>query len=169
MRRFAGSIVSSSQGAPILDVACGTGRNAIFLAAQGYDVVCIDKDLTKLRSICSTGSLPDAPRGRLQMCEMDLVHDTWPFGMGTVGAIINVHFLLPTLFPRFESSLLPGGCLLIETVPAHGGNYLELPRAGDVRSALQGAFDFEFYKERKAGPGNYDAVTVQLFAKRRRE
>jgi len=98
---------------------------------------------------------------------MDLAHDPWPFGPGTAGAIINVHFLLPALFPLFQSSLIPGGYLLIETVPAHGGNYLELPRAGELRSALQGAFDFEFYKERKAGPGNYDAVTVQLLAKRR--
>lgn len=98
---------------------------------------------------------------------MDLVHDPWPFGAGTAGAIINVHFLLPALFPLFEDSLLPGGHLLIETVPAHGGNYLELSRAGQLRSALQGAFDFEFYKERKAGPGNYDAVTAQVFAKRR--
>ena len=97
---------------------------------------------------------------------MDLVHDPWPFGVGIVGAIINVHFVLPALFPLFESSLLPGGYLLIETVPAHGGNYLELPRAGDLRVAFQSAFDLEFYKERKAGPGNYDAVTVKLLARR---
>jgi SAM-dependent methyltransferase len=167
LKRFAASIVSSRQGAPILDVACGAGRNAIFLAAQGYDVVCIDKNLTKLRSICSTGSLPDALRGRLQMNEIDLVKDAWPFGAGTIGAIINVHFLLPALFPCFESSLISAGRLLVESVPAHGGNYLELPKAGNVRTALQRAFDFEFYKERKAGPGNYDAVTVQLVAKRR--
>jgi len=46
-------------------------------------------------------------------------------------------------------------------------SYLELPKAGDVRTALQRAFDIEFYKERKAVPGNYDAVTVQLVARRR--
>ena len=48
----------------------------------------------------------------------------------------------------------------METIPAHGGNYVELPRAGELRSALQHAFDFEFYKERKTGPHNYDAVTA---------
>lgn len=98
---------------------------------------------------------------------MDLVNDPWPFEAGSAGAIINVHLLLPTLFPLFETSLLSGRYLLIETIPAHGGNYLKLPRAGELRSALQHAFDFEFYKERKAGPGNYDAVTVQLLARRR--
>jgi SAM-dependent methyltransferase len=167
LRRFASYIVASGQGAPILDIACGAGRNAIFLARCGCDVVCVDKDLTILRQLCGSNPLREAPCKNLRLCEMDLALDPWPFGAGTAGAIICVHFLLPALFPLFESSLLPDGYLLIETVPAHGGNYLELPRAGDLRSALQSAFDFEFYKERKAGPGNYDAVTVQLLAKRR--
>jgi SAM-dependent methyltransferase len=167
LRRFATYIVASSQGAQILDVACGAGRNAIFLARCGCDVVCVDKNLTTLRQLCSLDPPRNAPWDNLRLCEMDLAHDPWPFGAGTAGAIISVHFLLPALFPLFQSSLIPGGYLLIETVPAHGGNYLELPRAGELHSALQGAFDFEFYKERKAGPGNYDAVTVQLLAKRR--
>jgi hypothetical protein len=84
-----------------------------------------------------------------------------------VGGIINVHFLLPALFPFCESSLSPGGYLLLETVPGCGGNYLELPKAGGIRSALGKAFDFEFYKEGKVGPRGYDAVTVQLLARRR--
>ncbi|MFZ0739559.1 MAG: class I SAM-dependent methyltransferase [Candidatus Acidiferrales bacterium] len=167
LRRFATYIVGSNLDAPILDVACGAGRNAVFLAQSGRQVICIDKDLTELRMRCSSDPPRDNCCDNLQLCEMDLVHDPWPFGAGTAGAIISVHFLLPALFPRFESSLLPGGYLLIETVPAHGGNYLELPRAGELRFAFQRAFDFEYYRERKAGPGNYDAVTVQLFAKRR--
>jgi hypothetical protein len=139
----------------------------MFLAQCGCDVICVDKDLGKLRHLCESDLSQEARCRNLRLCEMDLVHDPWPFGVGAAGAILCVHFLLPALFPFFESSLLPGGCLLIETVPAHGGNYLELPRAGQLRAALQNAYDFEFYKERKAGPGNYDAVTVQLFAKRR--
>jgi hypothetical protein len=94
------------------------------------------------------------------------VSDRWPFEPQTVGGIINIHFTLAALFPCFGAALLPGGCLLVETVPAHGGNYLELPRAGQLRSAFKDAFDLEFYKERKVGPGNYDAVTVRLLAKR---
>ncbi len=167
LRRFASRIIDFSQEAPILDVACGAGRNAIFLIRSGCRVVCIDKDLRALRKRCIPDSSRDNYCDNLQLREIDLVHDPWPFESGTAGAIISVHFLLPALFPHFENSLLPGGYLLIETVPAHGGNYLELPRAGELRSALQSAFDFEYYRERKAGPGNYDAVTVQLVAKRR--
>jgi hypothetical protein len=126
----------------------------------------MDKDLTELRQLCESEPPRNEPCDQLRLCEIDLVRDPWPFEAGTVGAIINVHLVLPALFPLFESSLLPGGHLLIETVPAHGGNYLELPRAGDLRVAFERAFDIKFYKERKAGPGNYDAVTVKLLARR---
>jgi len=98
---------------------------------------------------------------------MDLVKDPWPFGVCTLGGIICIHFLLPTLFPFFENSLSPGGYLLLGTVPACGGNYLQLPKEGELRTTLSKAFNLEFYKEGKVGPRGYDAVTVQLLAKRR--
>jgi len=104
---------------------------------------------------------------RLTLHQIDLVKEAWPFGAGVVGGIVNVHFLLPSLFPSFESSLSPGGYLLLETVPGCGGNYLELPKAGRIRSAFGKAFDFEFYREGKTGPSGYDAVTVQMLAKRK--
>jgi hypothetical protein len=70
------------------------------------------------------------------------------------------------LFPFFEDSLSPGGCLLFETVPGCGGNYLELPKAGQLKGLLGKAFDIEYYKEAKVGPADYDAVTVRLLASR---
>jgi SAM-dependent methyltransferase len=167
LRRFATRIVSSSNGNPILDIACGSGRNAIFLASTGCDVVCVDSDLTALRDRQNSFAADQQVFGRLRLYEMNLLKDPWPFGTNSAAAIINVHFLLPALLPFFENSLAPGGYLVIESIPAHGGNYLKLPQAGQLRSALKDSFDFEFYKERKAGPGNYDAVTVQTVARRR--
>jgi hypothetical protein len=98
---------------------------------------------------------------------MDLFTDPWPFGVSRAGGIVNVHFLLPSLFPSFESSITPGGYLLLETVPGCGGNYLQLPKAGELRAALERSFDLEFYKERKVGPVSFDAVTVQLLGRRK--
>jgi hypothetical protein len=102
----------------------------------------------------------------LTLQHLDLVRDPWPLGADTVGGIINVHFLLPALFASFERSLRQGGYLLLESVPGCGGNYLDLPRAGEVKSALGKAFDFEFYKEGKVGPPGSDAVTVKAVARR---
>ena len=97
---------------------------------------------------------------------MDLEVDRWPFDRGQLGGIVNVHFLLPAMLRHFKRSLSPGGYLLIETVPAHGQNYLELPKEGELRSALEKAFDLEFYKEKKTGPPEYKKVTVRLLARR---
>jgi tellurite methyltransferase len=166
LRRYARQLIDSSHRAPIVDVACGSGRNALFLAELGCEVFCLDRDLGQLEQILASGTLRPAVAEKLRLCKLDLVSDPWPFEPQTIGGILNIHFNLAALFPCFAAALLPGGCLLVETVPAHGGNYLELPRAGQLRSAFEDSFDLEFYKERKVGPGNYDAVTVRLFAKR---
>jgi hypothetical protein len=168
MRRFSFKIAVAAAGKPILDVACGSGRNALPLCQLGCTVICMDKDLAPLQSqqrLWCRSRFKGAV-GRLVPRQLDLLAGSWPFGPSTVGGIINVHFLVPTLLPFFESSLSSGGYLLLETVPGCGGNYRQLPRAGELQAALANAFDFEYYKERRVGPRDCDAVTVRLLAKR---
>jgi SAM-dependent methyltransferase len=160
--RFGSQIVNAAGDRPILDVACGSGRNAQALSRLDATVICVDKDLTRLRSYEALISSE-----KLKPCQLDLERESWPFGKATVGGIINVHFLLPSLFSSFKASLFADGFLLIETVPGCGGNYLQLPRAGELRSSFADDFDFLFYRERKVGPPSCDAVTVQLVARRR--
>jgi SAM-dependent methyltransferase len=167
VRRYASKIALAAGSSPIVDVACGAGRNALFLDALGCTVIGVDNDLVRLeelRCASSGGSKPEA--ARLSVKRIDLIQDPWPFSPRSLAAIVNVHFFLPKLLLDFGNSIVPGGYLLLETVPGCGGNYLELPKAGEVRAALTGAFAFEFYKERKVGPSEYDAVTVRLAAKR---
>jgi SAM-dependent methyltransferase len=172
LRRFASKIVEGAQGAPILDVACGSGRNAIFLAQMGCTVFCLDKDLTGLDAAQTRlrylAKRTDAA-GQIVPIALDLEADALPFGASALGGIVNIHYLLPRLFPWFARSLRGGGYLLLETPGRHGGNYLELPRKGALPSALDNAFDIELCREGKAGPKKYDAVTVRLLAKRRRK
>ena len=144
-------------------------RSLTWLAALAATLFCspssgaasfaLDKNAGLLRR------LPKNPR--MFPMQVDLATEPWPFARDRLGGIVNVHFLLPVLFNRFKSSLSLGRYLLIETVPAHGGNFLELPTEGEIRSALEGSFDFDFYKETPAGPPGYDKVTVKLLARRR--
>jgi SAM-dependent methyltransferase len=169
VRRFASRIIDSSSGKPVLDVACGSGRNALVFSLLGCAVICVDKDLTPLRAQQLKLPLTSVSKtsGQLSLRQMDLIQDPWPFDECSVGGIVNVHFLLPSLFPCFARSITHNGCLLLETVPGCGGNYLQLPKAGYLRSAFEKAFVFEFYRERKVGPAGSDAVTVQLLARRK--
>ena len=162
VRRFASTIADAANGAPILDVACGSGRNAMIFAELGCNVICVDIDLTRLKNHLSGQASRFESSSRLQLRILNLINDPWPFKAGAIGAIINIHFLLPTLFPCFAYSLAPGGYLLIESISGRGGNYLELPAAGEVKSALETGFHLELYEERKVGPKESNAVTVKL-------
>ena len=171
VRRFAENIAEAASGKPVLDVACGSGRNALALAQLGCKVICVDWDLTALQSqlVHLRETVLKKAVAKLSPHQMDLVKEPWPFAPSAAGGIVNVHFLLPTPFPRFEQSLSPGGYLLLETVPGCGGNYLELPKAGELKSVFGEAFEFEFYKERKVGPPGCDAVTVRMLARKVRD
>jgi tellurite methyltransferase len=159
VRRFGARIVEAANGAPIVDVGCGAGRNAVYLARLGGVVICLDRNSELLRRL--------PPVKRIVPLHLDLATERWPFAQGQLGGIVSVHCLIPALFRQFESSLSsPGGRLLIETVPAHGGNFIELPNEGQLRRAFAEAFQFEFFKEKKAGPVGCGKVTVRLLAKR---
>jgi SAM-dependent methyltransferase len=163
VQRFAPLIARCANGLPIVDVACGSGRNATVFLELGCRVICLDKDLGQIRSQYLAQAFPQG----IEAVQTNFLHQSWPLGTNAVGGIINVHFLLPKLFPSFIESLIPGGYLLIQTVPGCGGNYLQLPKSNELRSALSEHFEFEFYQERAVGPSALKTVTVNLLAKRR--
>ena len=74
---------------------------------------------------------------------------------------------MASLYEYFDLSLRPGGFLYCETISGRGGNYLELPKAGELQHKLQRSFEFEVYKEKRTGPQSQDAVTVTLLGKKK--
>lgn len=166
VRRFANQIVRNAAHHPILDLGCGRGRHTFLLAWLGADVICLDKDLRnfkegQVRVRDLLGCV------KIRAIEVDVLREQWPFGPSTLGGIVDVHFLVPQLFDSLARSLLPGSYLLVETAGGQGGNYLELPPAGRLRANLSTSFEFEFYRERKVGPREADAVSVGLLAKKK--
>ena len=159
IRKFHAKMANAAMGKPVLDIGCGSGRNAFPLAAHGCTVICADNDLTRFH-------LPKDLKGQLIPRQWDFVSDAWPFAPSSAGGIVSVHFLVPSLLPYFKESLSRGAYLLLETVPGCGGNYLQLPPKGQLRYSLEDAFDLEFYKERNVGPKGCGVVAVQLFARR---
>ena len=87
VRRFGAKIVEAANGAPILDVGCGAGRNAIHLARLGATVVCLDRNSELLHL------LPSAKR--IIPLHLDLATGRWPFARCQLGGIVSVHFLMP--------------------------------------------------------------------------
>lgn len=102
--RYAGLI---PQGARVLDVAAGTGRHALLLAARGAQVLAVDRDATALAAC--------AGNPRIETRVADLESGAWPLAGETFDAIVVVNYLHRPLSPHLRAALAPAGVLLYET------------------------------------------------------
>lgn len=90
-----------------LDVAGGTGRNAIWLASRGWDVTVADVSDVALTLATERAATLDVA---LHTQRTDLGADPLPDGPWDV--LLLFHFLERALFPRIASVLRPGGLLI---------------------------------------------------------
>ena len=88
-----------------LDLAAGTGRNAIFLAAHGHRVLAVDVARTALEAI--------RRRSAIDVAQVDL--DQPCFHPCSVDNLVSINFLDRRLFPEMLGWLKPGGVLLFDT------------------------------------------------------
>ena len=89
---------------PVLDVACGGGRHALFFKRLGFEVVAVDR------------SPADFPLEGIRFVEADLEGGKpWPFSGERFGAVVVTNYLHRPLFPRLLESLGEGGVLIYET------------------------------------------------------
>lgn len=90
-----------------LDIAAGSGRNALFLAGHGFMVDAVD--------ISDEGlSLMRGRHPSIRTICADL--DTFDIPVERYGLIVNILFLNRRLFPQIREGLKPGGVLIFETL-----------------------------------------------------
>jgi SAM-dependent methyltransferase len=93
-----------------LDIATGKGRNAIFLAERGFQVVGIDiapVALETARRISREKSLA------IDWQEADLERFDLP--QGDYDLVLNLNYLQRSLVPQIKKTLKPGGWVIFET------------------------------------------------------
>lgn len=148
----------------IADIACGFGRNAFYLARRGFEIECLDNNISALEHI----SKYNAPNCSLKTTKIDFDLELLPFSESSLAGAICVHSWRYKWCNNIIESISPlinkGGFIFIETVANRGGNYIELPRSGYIIGKLERYFDIVNYIENKAGPESCDAVTVKAFA-----
>jgi SAM-dependent methyltransferase len=99
---------------PVLSLCEGEGRNGVFLAARGLDVLGIDGSAVGL---AKAQKLAHARGVVLRTAVTDLAAYTPP--EHTFGAVVSIFAHLPSalrhqLYPKVERALKPGGLLLFE-------------------------------------------------------
>lgn len=93
-----------------LDIAAGLGKNAIYLARNGFAVEAVD--ISDAALTCYAGTHP-----RISAVCTDL--DTFDIPPGRYNLIINIRFLHRRLFPQIIDGLVPGGVLIFQTWIRH--------------------------------------------------
>ena len=154
-----------------LDLACGTGRNALFLAEHGLPVTAVDWSASALdileaharsRKIPVSrrqmmGEAKRASRAGIDLVQADLERIELP--ARSFDLILNLRYLQRSLFPQICRALRPNGMLLFETytkaqLAFSGGprNPAHLLDTGELRKAFP-ELNVVFYRELRAGQG----------------
>jgi len=151
------------RGGKVLDVACGRGRHALWLAGAGFDVHAIDRDPDAIAFVQAT-----ADRLGLSLsCEVvDLETDPVPALPGPCDAILVFNYLHRPLMPALLAALAPGGRLFYETFTSqqaergHPKNPAFLLKPGELAALVgplavlrsrEGEFDGRFLASVVAG------------------
>jgi rhodanese-related sulfurtransferase len=99
-------------GGPAADIAAGAGRDAVWLALQGFEVEAWDHDEEAL----ARGQALAARHGvRLRTVVCDLEYGAAALPESRFALVTCFRFLHRALLPRLASSLIPGGVLIYET------------------------------------------------------
>jgi tellurite methyltransferase len=95
-----------------LDLACGSGRHAVWLAEQGFQTMAIDRDAAAIEQLNEEASR----RGlSIRTRAVDLESTERVLEPDSFDLIVVVHYLHRPLFPSIVSALRPGGVLVYET------------------------------------------------------
>jgi SAM-dependent methyltransferase len=92
-------------GGTVLDVACGAGRHARWLARLGFEVDAVDRD---------PALFGDPPPG-VTLLGADLEDGPWPYPKRRFDGIVVTNYLHRPLLPILAAALEPGGVLVYET------------------------------------------------------
>lgn len=152
-----------------LDVACGAGRNALYLAANGYTVTALD-----ISSVALEGGRRSAEERGLSvewLCadlddDPELALPPGPFEL-----IVWVRYVHRSLMPHLVARLAPGGALVCEQhlscdAPVAGPTSPAFRLApGELRSSALGLRIEHLFEGLAADPDGRSVALAQLIGK----
>ena len=151
-----------------LDVACGAGRNALYLAEQGFAVTGVD--------ISGEALARAGASARVRGLNVDWIEHDLEEGLGASGPfdlILLIRYLDLGLLPALCRELAPGGCLVVEEHLATARDDVAGPRnprfrvvPGALREAAQGVEIVESVEGETDDPDGRPVLLARLLARR---
>lgn len=139
------SILDHVIGTSALDVACGAGRNAIYLASKGFNVLALDISKIALEELNNKG-IKNITAKYVDLDEYDIPKNSYDL-------IVMTNFLDRNLIPNLAMALKKDGILFIETYMDHEVNEKPpsntgfLLKKGELKDFFDDKFEVVDYEE----------------------
>jgi tellurite methyltransferase len=159
--RFSGFLPRRGQA---LDLACGNGRNTLYLSRQGLTATGIDRSRDSLRSAKEAAARANL---KASFVEADLTRFALP--AGAFSAIVCFKYRDPGWYGSVRAALRPGGLLIFETYTLEHRQYghkpLDPAHLLERHELLRAFEDWEiiFYREVWMGRGAAALVARKPF------
>jgi SAM-dependent methyltransferase len=148
-----------------LDLACGPGRNSLYLAGRGWFVSAVDGSEVAMELLLA----------RARERELAIDAHTWDLEAGGVGLpvesfdlVLSCYYLQRDLIPAMQSSLRPGGLLILIAHLADADQPQGTPtRAypGEL-AALFAGWRILHYREGQPGEAGHRHAVAELVAQK---
>jgi SAM-dependent methyltransferase len=159
----------------VLDVAAGSGRNALYLAAHGFTVHAIDRNPEALKELQVIAHEQHLSLVTTEV--VDLEEEMFPrrvFSPATYDVVTVFFYLFRPLFPTLLRTLKPGGMLMYETFLID--NYLRYQRPrhpdfclarGELRTLVSGLHVLHYDEGvRESKDSQRETFTARLLARK---
>ena len=107
----------------VLDIAMGEGRNGVYLATQGFEVLGLDiseKGLAKAHNLAKKNNVT------IETKVVDL--ESFTLEPNSYDVILCTYYMQKDLFKQFQSALKPGGMIVVETYNVDYLKYAQFSR-----------------------------------------
>jgi len=111
-------LLSDAPDKTALDVACGRGRNALYLAEHGFTVTALERDADAIAHVRARAAERHLP---VTVEERDLEAPGMSLPLVAYGLVCVFYYLHRPLLPHIRGTVRPGGFIVYETflVDAH--------------------------------------------------
>lgn len=179
--------VKDLQPGRALDIACGVGRHALYLAENGWHVIAVDSsqvgiEILRQRARERSARIPLPTRRDSQtscLLEIDahvadLEKGEWEIEPAVYDLICDFYYLQGDLFPSIRDGVKPGGAF-VAAIHLNDGNREAKPHnpafllePGELKT-LFSDWEITYYHEGPSDEGGHHHDTAYLIARKRLE
>ncbi len=145
-------------GSRALDLGCGEGRNALYLAGLGWQVTAVDGSASAIRIVRERARTAGL---HVETQVADLEAGTFPIAPNSYDLIADFLYLQRDLFPAIREGVKPGGVFSGEVLVGAESPFRMQP--GQLRSEFDG-WKILYYSE--AGGADSNHRTARIIARR---